>query len=368
MDYSTILKLEKLNTKIENTKIQLTEDLNRESNIMLSAVTTIKADIHKTLNEHLQEVTATKELFEDKLNTFTLDIKNHQANKEKEIVDKHKQLVSKIDSLNAALQNIRFDIIDNHDNISITYINPDGKLEYGAIKKVLPDNDSIAMNEYNRLCLNYKFDPESIVIDQNKIIKATALYTGDKYLSASQIQSDLNTASYNISTLSYKLEKVLKQLNSVNGYIASNNFKKPAPTQDALTEFALSCLSENSASLTAQDIPAGTKIKNLFDNHIWVLNKVSSSDGLTQIKWEDFGSDNICIAGNNGIHGLISGSHDKLKGYIDVKGVLSINGLEEELTSIHEALLSLTDDFNHYKQAMDTHLIAIEQRLSDLEK
>jgi hypothetical protein len=45
------------------------------------------------------------------------------------------------------------------------------------------------------------------------------------------------------------------------------------------------------------------------------------------MKWEDFGSDSICLANNEGVHGLVVGSNDKLRGHIDLQGVISINGL-----------------------------------------
>lgn len=68
----------------------------------------------------------------------------------------------------------------------------------------------------------------------------------------------------------------------------------------------------------------GTKIKNTFDNHVWVFNKNELSG---QFKWEDFGVDNTCIATNNGVYGIVTGSIDKYRGYIDVNGVITINGL-----------------------------------------
>lgn len=64
-------------------------------------------------------------------------------------------------------------------------------------------------------------------------------------------------------------------------------------------------------------MPSGTKIKNTFDNHLWVLNKVSI-DGLVTYRWEDFGSDEICIANNDGVHGLVTGSNEKYQGHIDL--------------------------------------------------
>lgn len=85
--------------------------------------------------------------------------------------------------------------------------------------------------------------------------------------------------------------------------------------------------------MSKESIPVGTKIKNTFDNHIWIFNRITSN-GLTTTKWEDFGSDDTCIAGNNGVHGLVTGSNDKFEGHIDIRGIISINGLKEEIDSL----------------------------------
>ena len=42
-------------------------------------------------------------------------------------------------------------------------------------------------------------------------------------------------------------------------------------------------------------------------------------------KWEDFGSDTICVASNDGVHGLVMGSNEKFRGYIDLQGVKEKN-------------------------------------------
>ena len=92
-------------------------------------------------------------------------------------------------------------------------------------------------------------------------------------------------------------------------------------------------------------IPIGTKIKNTYNNHIWILNKYSS-EGLNTYKWEDLGSDSIGIANNEGAYGLVTGSKEDFKGFIDVNGIISINGLEEEFQNLIQTIAELTHQIN----------------------
>jgi hypothetical protein len=143
------------------------------------------------------------------------------------------------------------------------------------------------------------------------------LLSNGSHLSADRIKNDLHNASYNIGELNYKIENLLKKVGTINGYTASTDFKTTAPSQKALTEFTIECMSaslnpnddiyENESVITREEIPNGTKIKNTFDGHIWVFNHVKD-DGLTTYKWEDFGSDSTCIANNTGAYGLVTGS------------------------------------------------------------
>jgi len=50
MDYTIEPRLKQLDNKIQNTESRLLEDFKKKESSMLSAVTTIKADISKNLN------------------------------------------------------------------------------------------------------------------------------------------------------------------------------------------------------------------------------------------------------------------------------------------------------------------------------
>lgn len=356
MDYTIEPKLKQLDSKIQNTESRLLEDIKRRESSIQTAVTIIKADVNKTLKEHIKEFKTLKSEINQEQKRFELDVKEYLDLQDQQNNQRDNQLYGAMNSLSQQMRRMHFDIIDNEDNLAVTYVNPDGKIEYGALKKILPDNSSIKMDDKNRLYVNYNFNSDTLFVDKDSgknNVEACALKLSDgKKLASDKINNDLNNATYNISSLTYKVESALKKLNTVNGYIASNNFKTDKPTQEQLTEFAIKCISTIDNQITKDLIPNGTKIKNTYNQHIWVLNRITSA-GLTSLKWEDFGSDNICIASNNGIHGLVTGSQDKFRGYIDINGVISINGLEEELNSILESLLSLTQTVNELKAKLE---------------
>lgn len=355
MDYTIEPKLKQLDSKIQSTESRLLEDIKRRESSMQTALTSIKADINKDIKEHIKEFRELKSSINQQQKRFELDVKEHLDSQDQQNNQRDNQLYNTMKSIEQQMRRMHFDIIDNEDNLAVTYVNPDGKIEYGAIKKVLPDKKSIIMDKDNKLSINYDFNSNTLEIDSknNNKVEAHALkLTTGKYLDADRINNDLNNATYNISSLTYKVESALKKLNTVNGYIASNNFKTDKPTQEQLTDFAIKCLSTSENQITKDLIPNGTKIKNTHNQHIWVLNRIISS-GLTTLKWEDFGSDNICIASNDGVHGLVTGSQNKFRGYVDINGVISINGLEEELNSIMESLIQITASVNELKSKME---------------
>ena len=62
------------------------------------------------------------------------------------------------------------------------------------------------------------------------------------------------------------------------------------------------------------------------------------------------------------------GSKELLKGYIDIEGVISINGLSEELASLKSSMLSLQKEFSNYKSEVDLRLKDLELKYSSLSK
>ena len=351
---------------------------NQESvflNVMSNSLSDVKSDVEVIVNNLISNANNSNLNFKTECSTILSRIESFQKaiqiqldDFDKEHNQKYIQIYNTLNTYKNQIERLHFDIIDNEDNVSITYTNPDGKLEYGAIKKIFPDNKSIVFDNNGHLSLNYNFNPQNFNIDNKNNIKVTGLsLNSGKYLNADKLNSDLTNATYNISSLTYKIEAMLKKLNNVNGYLASNNFKKATPTQDVLNNFAIECLSHMDNKVTVDLIPAGTKIKNTFDNHIWVFNRFSHNDGLITHKWEDFGADTICIASNDGVHGLVTGSHDHFKAFVDINGVISINGLEEDFQDLLKSLSELNIQIKDMQSNYESRLLNLESRLDQLE-
>ena len=350
------------NSAVETVEFPNLKSINRQLFSLKDSITdlerrniTIHEDIVKSTNESIADAVQKHDL---KLTTSIASL--NQENKalkqlvfdsEKRITDqlakqdiehtaRDTQLYNTIDAMNKKYSKMHFDIIYNDDNIALTYVNSDGKIEYGAIEKITVDEKSLTKNR-GKIQLKYQFAPANFSINTSGTINNIGLtLSNGKSISADSINNDLKNASFNISSLSTKVDSLVKKLDGIGGYTAANNFKMSNPTETQLTNYAISCLSKGSHKITKSQIPNGTKIKNLYDNHIWVFNTMSLG-GLTQYTWEDFGSDNICIATNEGVKGLVTGSTDSLKGYIDINGVISINGLEETLTEMTEIIGAL---------------------------
>lgn len=168
-----------------------------------------------------------------------------------------------------------------------------------------------------------------------------------------------------INNVEDKLNKFIKKQESSNGYLKSNNFNVDIPTQDSLTKLAMDCLNIS----LIENIPNGSKIKNTYNNHTWVFNSyLDSTTNVVNYKWEDFGSDSICIANNDGVHGLVTGSQENFRGFIDINGVISINGLEEEFNTITQTLSELISQIKSIQNVYNAKLSNIEDRLKRLER
>jgi hypothetical protein len=81
------------------------------------------------------------------------------------------------------------------------------------------------------------------------------------------------------------LKNQVEALNDHGGYLTAYDFRKANPTQDELTTYALQQIGETDPLL----IWNGTRIKNMFNGHIWILNNTPDSDPAI-FEWVDIGS------------------------------------------------------------------------------
>lgn len=364
--WTYLSEIEKLKKSIVSVEAKLNKSIKNQEDTLLAVISSVRTDIKKISNNAVEETKSLCNSVSSKIDNVENDIKSNISLLNQNYNQRDIQLYNALNFYKKQVDTLHFDIIDNEDNLAINYINPNGVLESGYIKKVIPDNETLILNKDNKLSLNYKFDPQTFNINSiNNEINVTGLSLNNgKYLDADRINNDLNNANYNISSLNYKIENILKKLNNINGYLASNNFKKSNPDQNSLTNFAIECISKTNNKITIDLIPTGTKIKNTFDNHIWVFNKITHNDGLTSYKWEDFGSDNVCIASNDGVHGLVAGSQEHFKVFVDINGVMSINGLEEDFQSLLQSVSEIAIQMN----SQESKILDLESRLKKIEE
>ena len=132
------------------------------------------------------------------------------------------------------------------------------------------------------------------------------------------------------------IKQTMNALHGTGGYLAAYNFKTNKPTQEQLTEYALSQIPNISS---ATEIWNGTRVKNLSDNHLWVLNNTQDTDPVV-FEWIDNGLDTVHTATNDTL-GVVMGSTEDFEASIDLNGHITINGLDEAFAGVDESLSGL---------------------------
>lgn len=143
------------------------------------------------------------------------------------------------------------------------------------------------------------------------------------------------TQTSNISTLSNKVSA----LEGVGGYLPNYNFGKATPTQQELTNYAMQCIPSISSST---EIWNGTRVINDYDDHIWILNNTQDTDPVI-FEWVNIGLATVNIATNSSLGVVKGSSSEPLTGSIDVNGLITINGLDNELNTIKTKLGTIED-------------------------
>lgn len=223
-----------------------------------------------------------------------------------------------------------------------------------TLKKIYHDETTLKGlgTEEDPLTIKYPVDEDTIITDQeNGNIYATAIKDDQSKITPEDIrnkneqtESELERLDTTITNLDTKVEQYqLSQQNQINdlltrtegmgGYLNAYDFETSTPTQEELTQYAIQDIGNISDK---SEIYNGTKVKNLFNNDIWVLtNTPASSSSPAVFSWSNQGADAIIADANDyGLHGLVTGSYEYLEGSIDVEGHITIRGLKEKLNSI----------------------------------
>ena len=237
------------------------------------------------------------------------------------------------------------------DEDTITTRNEDG-IDKITLKKVYHDETTLKGlgTQADPLAIKYPVDENTIITDQeNGNIYATAIRDDQGKITPQYIRESNESYDNQIKEINNYLDQhdqdieridnvneiqqdqiddLLTRTQGMGGYLNAYDFETPTPTQEELTQYAIQDIGDISDK---SEIYNGTKVKNLYDNHIWVFN----DDPELQNPWSDQGTDAIIAdANNDGLHGLVTGSYEDLEGFIDIKGHITINGLEDKLNSI----------------------------------
>jgi hypothetical protein len=125
-----------------------------------------------------------------------------------------------------------------------------------------------------------------------------------------------NTLSGRINQAEEKIEEntvTISFLKGRGGYLTAYDFETDTPAQEDITEYALTQITNIEDPLEIWD---GTRVKNLYNNHVWILNNTQDSEPPV-FEWCDNGSDSIDVANNDGLLGLVTGEEENPDGSTD---------------------------------------------------
>ena len=256
---------------------------------------------------------------------------------------------------------------------SIIFIDDDGNEYVYILPTAATDNTTIGINKSNLITLLDTPDDKSIKVTdiiysednfgaitkkESGKLKAYALYTGEDPTNNLSEEDKIKyneeyISGYSVKDRLTKAEKAIYDLEQytqgTGGFLDPyrffpdielkyNKYEQPLDTlaenlrNIVLTKYALDQFSQSS------DFKLQTKVKDLYDNSIWVWN------GST---WINEGKDTIVNATNTGILGAVTGvqydsnnPETKFKISIGVDsygistGVMSVNGLQEEFNKV----------------------------------
>ena len=251
------------------------------------------------------------------------------------------------------------DIYSNDENI--VFVLPSGESRYITFPALRVDNITIGADENGTLYQIDVPDKKTInIVDETYApaengfgaprktsgkLRADALWVGkdsnnqDLYITGISLQSIITRLEKNVSDLENTLQGTGGYLDPYRFYYDGtynlNNVSlsnlHPSVKDGILTKYAKDQLN----GVTPKD---QTKIKDLYENKIWVF-----SNGT----WVDNGEDSVVIANNSGVLGSVKGvtynPNDvttKFKISIDTdnygrpSGIMSVNGLEDEFGKV----------------------------------
>ncbi|MDR3350696.1 MAG: hypothetical protein LBN98_03475, partial [Prevotellaceae bacterium] len=86
---------------------------------------------------------------------------------------------------------------------------------------------------------------------------------------------------------------LIQALQGVGGYLTAHDFGVAVPTQQAITDYALAEI----GITEPLEIFNGTRVKNTFDTHVWILANTPDSEPPI-FQWMDDGADTVDVPGS----------------------------------------------------------------------
>lgn len=356
--------------KVDNKNIVLA-DTPKIDHSQLSGTNSYGAHPISAIRKLPEKLTALKKKDEEHDNQIS-NINEDIGEINEEIVKLHNKDVELTNNIAEVKRHARqISINYNEENKEVTFTNYDGGTNSFIVPKV--DEDTLTYRDTDHITLKKVYvdeetisglgtlespleitnkpDELTIITDKNSAqIYAGAIRDDAGVITPQDIRDTNANTESEIERLDDKIDTTKEQLEEVNsnqqdqiddlltrtqgmgGYLNAYDFETSTPTQEELTQYAI----QDIGNITSQsEIYNGTKVKNLYDNHIWVFN----DDPDLQNPWSDQGTDAIISdANNDGLHGLVTGSYEDYYGSIDSLGRITINKLEEDLNSIDSDL------------------------------
>ena len=270
----------------------------------------------------------------------------------------------------------------DYDRQGIVFIDSNNQEFFYTLPAAVVDWDSIGLNNKNEITaldkpdgksikvVDVEYDNDGVVVRKKSAkLRVDALYNEalQTYISGKDIETRLDKAEKNIKDLESYTQ-------GTGGFLDPYNFGKALGNLDEieknslLNQEAYNQLSSGEPSL----LPDQTKIKNIFDGHIWVY--IQETDD-----WIDEGADTVVTANNDGVLGSVTGvtydpnnQNTKFKIAIGTDvlgnstGVMEVNGLKEEFTKvIYKTETDVEETPDTYALRTDTGAIKAAQAEND---
>lgn len=318
----------------------------------------------------LEELTAQ---INAKIDEVNLLIENNQDLIENALSDATAEADTRLDALEEGVQKVSL-IEDAENKGKLTFTNYNGE-SVNVQGGFLPDDITLQLTEEDSLELKNKPDEETIITDNGKIY-ATAIKDNGNSLTASEYnsfkESTTNTIESTIDALDLlRQETVVKDNTQDNeitklkhlttgmgGYLDSYNFGKVDLTQEELFTYAL----QETNATSNEEIFTGTRVINTYNDHTWVLVNTPDTDPVI-LEWIDLGDIQPIDVATEDTYGLVKSSNEDLTGKVDLTGQITINGLQEKLTSINNTDTNLQTQIDEIA-ADKKYLHSISGRIS----